>query len=66
VTVYDEDMEEEAVYTVVSVTEVDVMHNKISVESPVGSALLRKKKGDKVTVACPDGSSYILKILKIS
>ena len=66
VTVYDEDMEEEAVYTVVSVTEVDVMHNKISVESPVGSALLRKKKGDKVTVSCPDGSSYQLKILKIS
>lgn len=66
VTVYDEDMEEEAVYTVVSVTEVDVMNNKISVESPVGSALLRKKKGDKVTVSCPDGSSYVLKILKIS
>ena len=66
VTVYDDDMEEEAVYTVTSVTDVDVMNNKISIASPVGSALLRKKVGDKVTVTCPDGSSYTLKILKIS
>ena len=66
VTVYDEDMEEEAVYTIVSVTEVDVMNGKISIDSPVGAALLKKKKGDKVNVACPDGSSYVLKILKIS
>ena len=65
VTVYDEDMEEEQVYTITSVTEVDVMAGKISVESPVGAALLRKKKGDKVEVKCPDGSSYILKIVKI-
>ena len=36
VTVYDEDMEEEAVYTVTSVTEVDAMAGKVSVESPVG------------------------------
>lgn len=65
VTVYDEDMEEEAVYTITSVTEVDVMNGKISVESPVGAALLRKKAGDRVTVTCPDGSSYALKILAI-
>lgn len=65
VKVYDEDMEEEQIYTVTSVTEVDVMAGKISVESPVGAALLRKKKGDKVEVKCPDGSSYFLKILSI-
>lgn len=65
VTVYDEDMEEEQVYTVTSVTEVDVMAGKISVESPVGAALLRKKKGEKVEVKCPDGSTYILKIVSI-
>ena len=59
-------MEEEAVYTIVSVTEVDVMRGRISIDSPVGKALLRKRKGDAVTVACPDGSSYTLKILKIS
>lgn len=66
VTVYDEDMEEEAVYTISSVTDVDVMHGKISIESPMGAALLKKRKGDKVTVSCPDGTSYTLKILKIN
>ncbi len=66
VTVYDDDMEEEAVYTLTSVTEVDVMAGKISIDSPVGSALMRKHVGDKVTVSCPDGTSYTLKILKIA
>ncbi len=66
VTVYDFDLEEEQVYTIVSITSVDVMDNKISVESPVGSALSHKKKGDVVTVNCPDGFSYKLKILSIS
>ena len=65
VTVYDEDMEEEVVYTITSVTEVDVMSGKISVESPVGAALLKKKVGDKAEVKCPDGSTYTLKITAI-
>ncbi len=65
VTVYDEDMEEEQTFTITSVTEVDVMANKISVDSPVGAALLRKKVGDKAAVKCPDGSEYTLKILAI-
>ena len=66
VTVYDEDMEEEEVYTITSVTEVDVMAGKISIDSPVGVALMKKHVGDKVTVSCPDGTSYTLKILKIA
>lgn len=66
VKVYDEDMEEEAVYTVTSVTDVDVMNGKISIDSPVGKALLRRKAGETVTVTCPDGSKYSLKILSIS
>ena len=66
VTVYDEDMEEEEVYTITSVTEVDVMAGKISIDSPVGEALMRKHVGDKVTVSCPDGTTYTLKILKIA
>ena len=65
VKVLDEDMEEESVYTITSVTDVDVMHGKISVESPVGSALLKRKVGDKVNVPCPDGSYYTLKIISI-
>ena len=65
VTVYDEDMEESDVYTIVSITEVDAMAGKISVESPVGAALLRKKVGDSVKVECPEGA-YTLKILEIN
>ncbi|MCD8294580.1 MAG: transcription elongation factor GreA [Clostridia bacterium] len=65
VTVYDREMEEETTYTVTSVTDVDVMNNKISVESPVGAALLRKKVGDVVTIHCPDGSEYEMEIRAI-
>ena len=66
VKVFDEDLEEEEVYTITSVTEVDVMAGKISIDSPVGAALMRKHVGDKVSVSCPDGTSYTLKVLKIS
>ena len=65
VTVYDEDLGEEEVYTIMGTTEVDAMHNVISNESPVGAALLKHKKGDIVTVKAPDGE-YKLKILKIN
>lgn len=65
VTVYDEDLEEEQTYTITSVTEVDVMAGKVSVESPMGMALLRKKVGETATVSCPDGTAYTLKIVKI-
>lgn len=65
VTVYDEEMEEEEVYTITSVTDVDVMNNRISSESPVGAALMRRKKGDRVEVSCPDGSVYTLLIKDI-
>lgn len=66
VRVFDEDMEEEDTYTLTSVTEVDVMNGKISVESPVGAALLRKRVGDRVEVRCPDGASYFLVIKAIN
>ena len=65
VTVLDEELGEQEVYTITSVTDVDVMNNKISSESPVGAALLKKTVGDVVTVNCPDGSSYKLKIVAI-
>lgn len=66
VTVFDEDLAEEEVYTITSVTEVDVINNKVSVESPVGAALLKKKVGDSAEVKCPDGSTYTLKIIAIN
>ena len=65
VTVYDSDLEEEMVYTIMGVTEADVMKGIVSNESPVGAALLHHKEGDVVSVKAPDGE-YQLKILKIS
>ncbi|MBQ6895085.1 MAG: transcription elongation factor GreA [Clostridia bacterium] len=65
VTVYDADMEEEETYTIVGTTEADPDANKISDESPIGTALLGKKKGDVVTVETP-GGSFELKIIEIS
>ncbi len=64
VTVLDEELGEEETYTIMGTTEVDAMKNIISNESPVGAALLRHKKGEKVTVKAPDGD-YVLKIVKI-
>lgn len=65
VKVYDVDMEEEETYTIVGTTEADPDENKISDESPIGTALLGKKQGDVVTVETP-GGSFELKILEIS
>lgn len=65
VTVLDEEFGEEQTYTITSVTDVDVMNNRISSESPVGAALMRRRIGDEVTVQCPDGA-YKLKIIAIA
>ena len=43
-------------YKIVGATEADFEENKISNESPVGKALIGKKKGDKVKVDVPKGS----------
>lgn len=64
VTVYDNDMGEEATYTVKGTMEADAMNNVISNESPVGVALMGRKKGETVTVVTPN-CEYQLKILQI-
>jgi len=51
-------------YTIVGSTEADPLGFKISNESPVGSALLGKKKGDEVTVYAPGGKK-VYKILSL-
>jgi transcription elongation factor GreA len=55
---------EEIDYTIVGSTEVDVLNNKISNESPMGKALMGKKKGNQVKVVAPAGEIEY-KILKI-
>ena len=55
VKLYDEEFEEEIEYTIVGSTEVNLAENKISNESPIGKALLGRKKGEVVDVDAPDG-----------
>ena len=55
VKLYDEEFEEEVIYTIVGSTEVNLEDNKISNESPIGKALLGRKKGEIVDVEAPDG-----------
>ncbi|MBD3331162.1 transcription elongation factor GreA [Candidatus Peregrinibacteria bacterium] len=47
---------EDEIYTIVGSTEADPFDGKISNESPVGNALLDKKKGDKIKVSVPAGT----------
>ncbi len=60
----DMEYNEEIVYSIVGSTEANPAQFKISNESPVGSALMHKKKGNVVEVAVPDGTLKF-KILKI-
>ncbi len=55
VTVFDYEFNEEISYGIVGATEIDIENNKISNESPVGKALVGKKKGDEVEVETPNG-----------
>ena len=60
----DLDTNEENVFTIVGSTEANPAESKISNVSPIGSALIDKKKGDVVEVTVPDGILKF-KILKI-
>ena len=55
VKLYDEEFEEDVIYTIVGSTEVNLAENKISNESPIGKALLGAKKGATVEVNAPAG-----------
>lgn len=49
------DHDEVDVITIVTKIESDPLNNKISNESPIGSVLMGKKKGDKVDAISPNG-----------
>lgn len=55
VKVLDMEFNEEELYTIVGSTEVDLAQNKISNESPIGSALMGAKKGQVVEAQAPAG-----------
>ncbi len=60
----DEETKEEAEYSLVNPNEGDIFMNRISSESPVGQAIIGKKKGQIVEVTTPVGTLKY-KIVKI-
>lgn len=65
VKLWDEEFDEEVVYTIVGSTEADLSLNRISNESPIGMALLGSKKNQIVEVQAPVGVAKY-KILSIT
>ena len=65
VSVKDEGTGKSLKYTIVGSTEANPSENKLSNESPVGKALLGRKKDDTVKVTLPNGKKRELKITRI-
>lgn len=65
VEVLDMEFDEKFEYKIVGTIESDPDKGMISNESPIGRALVGKKKGDIVEIKSPNGS-YSVKVLKIS
>jgi len=61
VKVRDLEDDSEEIYRIVGTQEADPLHGSISDESPIGKALMGKKKGDEITVKAPGGEfKYVL------
>ncbi len=65
VTVYFEEDDQEETYRIVTSIRGNSMEGKISIESPMGKALLGHQQGDRVLVRVNDDYSYPLIIRKI-
>jgi transcription elongation factor GreA len=63
--VKDEGSGKSLTYTIVGSTEADPSSNKLSNESPVGKALVGRKKGDTAKVTLPNGKTRELTVIKI-
>ena len=65
VTVYIEEDDEEETYKIMTTIRSDSMRNKISIDSPLGKALMGHKVGDRVLVPVDESYSYYVVIRKI-
>lgn len=65
VTIQSEDDDGPETYRIVGAAEADPRNGKISNESPMGSALLGRRKGEVVNVETP-GGDWTVKIIEIS
>lgn len=64
VTIREEGVDEDETYMIVGAAEANPREGRISHESPIGAALLGKKKGSKVKVETPEGR-VTFKIIKV-
>ena len=65
VTVYLPEDDEEETYRIVTSIRGNTLENRISIESPLGKALIGRKVGDEVTVQVNDRYSFTAKIIRI-
>lgn len=65
VTVFNEKMNQEKTIQIVTTLRQNALLGFVSKESPLGSALLGKKVGDRVKIQVSDTMSYFVKILSI-
>ena len=65
VTVKDEERGSSQTYSIVGSTEANPSENKLSNESPVGKALLGRRRDETVSVSLPNGGVRGLTIVKI-
>jgi len=65
VTIYIPEDDEEETYTIVSTMRQNTLKGLISVESPLGKALIRHKAGDTVEIRVSDDYSYQAVIRKV-
>ena len=67
VKVYDETRKTEVVYQIVGTAEADIYENKLSIESPLGQALMGKKVGESCEYAGPRGDKkFKVTVLEIN
>lgn len=66
VKVYFEDDNIEESYKIVTTVRSDALNQMISIESPIGKALLKHKVGDRVYVSVNDKTGYYAQIREIS
>lgn len=65
VVIHDEDMGADETWKITGVAEADPLENRISYESPIGSALMGKSAGERVEITLPRGSMKV-KIVSVS
>lgn len=65
VTLYIEEDDEEEVIKVVTGIRSDTLHSYVSIESPLGNAVLKHKVGDRIEVKVNDNYSYFAVIKSI-